>query len=134
VTLTLHAYSPHNPEQPGVERLTGQYLSREDGEKGWEELHDFARQTLNGLIQLEERVLPPHEYSELRILARLDISVLRIREEGRYEYYVSELTHGHSATLFLDYAQQAQSMAIVELARAFGVRVSLQRMRRKRVE
>ena len=78
--------------------------------------------------------MKPDEYSDLRILARMDISVLWLQNEERYEYYVNEVTDGHWAVLFLELCDAWSDAFHSELARALGTRVLLKKMNCLRME
>lgn len=52
----------------------------------------FAKATYRALVKYEERISKP---SSLRVLCRLDISVMKSQETGKYHWFVSEASTSH---------------------------------------
>ena len=108
-------------------------LLAEEATKGFNELLTFAKKTLDAVIMSEERRMSGVEYSQLRILANIDISVMWLEMEERYEYYVEEIGDGAMEALFHDYVEPAVSVFRTELASALGKMVLLRRMHSTRL-
>lgn len=66
---------------------------------------DFVLSMLGKLVLAEERRYK--RFSGLRIFARMDVSVFRHSETGKYQYFVNEVGRAHSTHLFHNYVDES---------------------------
>lgn len=86
-----HTYLTCDPQD------TGSPFDFDDPTKSFE---FFALSMLARLIVTEECQFDNEQFSWLRIFCRLDISVFREQNTGKYQFFVDEVTCTHGAGLF----------------------------------
>lgn len=86
-----HTYLTCDPQD------TGSPFDFDDPTKSFE---FFALSMLARLIVTEECQFDNEKFSGLRIFCRLDISVFREQNTGKYQFFVDEVTRTHGAGLF----------------------------------
>lgn len=69
----------------------------------------FAEDTYNALVKYEEEIYKP---SSLRVLCRLDITVLKSQETGEYSWFVNETATSHLCGLFLEHLPRSKARAV----------------------
>jgi hypothetical protein len=95
-------------------------------EKGTKEFVEFATTTFRGLLTEDESVVGVN--SDLRVLARLDISVYWHSVDKRYRFFVNEIAYTHKAVLFLSYMHEEGHRVAADLAAALRGLVALNRL------
>jgi hypothetical protein len=78
--------------------------------RGTSAFKKFAEETFAGLVGERERAHLPGRRSDLRMFARLDISVIQ-KESGEREFFVNEVEMGHTVNLF--FAQVSHTVGMI---------------------
>lgn len=90
---------PDSMEDYDYGRLANSDLDANELKRGTETFKKFAQDTFAGLVEVRERKHLRGRRSDLRMFARLDISVLQT-ETGEKQFFVNEVEMGHTANLF----------------------------------
>lgn len=89
-------------------------------ERGLPEFDKFATSTFNALVKYREEKLRGFQ-SDLRTLARLDITVMR-SISGKVDYFVNQVKMTPSMSLYLGVERSAAAAIATTIAEAFRLK------------